>query len=135
MIDENSSRIPIWLLWARSDNGLVTLVAVTLTQRRAVTCRKILLRRFVSVRIEKSEANHLYDPQLDAIWESMYGPDYIRDMQKRAVQIVASERDLLRDGYSNLLGAAALAIQTTDFSILKDCMIELQRKNMIADYL
>ena len=75
MIDETKSRIPIWLIWATTDNGLTTLVAVTLPNSRAGSYRKVILRdpHVITVKIEPSEANHLFNPSWDGAWQTAYG--------------------------------------------------------------
>lgn len=89
MIDETRSRIPVWLLWVTSTNGLVTLVAVALTQRRAMTYREVILQdeNVVLCRIEPSEANHLFNPDWDTAWTAMFGVDYLTEYARQATGV------------------------------------------------
>jgi hypothetical protein len=79
MIDETRSQIPIWLLWVEAASGLVSLGAVTLVQWRARRYRKIILEdpKVVSVRVEPSEANHLYNPLWEDAWQKVYGEKWL----------------------------------------------------------
>jgi hypothetical protein len=75
MIDETKTRIPCWLVWSTTERGVVTLEAIGLTNTYAKQARTVLLSsgRFISVRIELSECNHLFGPDLDETWWKMYG--------------------------------------------------------------
>jgi len=135
MIDENCNRIPIWLLWGRSKNNLVTLVAVTLTQQRAMAYRKMLLSRFVHVQIEKTEANHLYVPNLESTGNDVYGDVFLQKERKTAVELVSADRDKLKAAYTKLLRAVFIALKSRDFGAIEECLRELQQNDMIAAYM
>jgi hypothetical protein len=121
MIDETKSQIPIWLLWARSENGLVTLVAVTLTQLRAKQYQTVLRTRpdFVEVRIEKSEANHLFQPELDVLWERLYGEKFLEKVRKESSKELIHERNKYRRAFIELRRVVYKALRKNDERILK----------------
>ncbi len=77
MIDETKSRIPCWLVWATYDNGNVNLEAISLIHAHAEYARDILLQErssnIVSVKIEPSECNHMFQADLDSKWLEGYG--------------------------------------------------------------
>lgn len=89
MIDETKSRIPIWLIWATTDNGLTTLVGVTLNNTRANSYRKVILNdpHVITVKIEPSEANHLFNPHWDSAWQSAYGESQLTKLIEQAQEV------------------------------------------------
>jgi hypothetical protein len=94
MIDEQKSRIPIWILWVKSTNNLTTLGAMALTQWRANAYRKIILQdsNTTKVKIEKSEANHLFNPNWESNWERMYDEQEIIKIMTCAVEKERKEK-------------------------------------------
>ncbi len=97
VIDETKSRIPIWLVWATTDNSLTTLVGVTLTNSRAVSYRGVVLMdpHVIAVKIEPSEANHLFNPQWDTAWQNAYG-------EPQLTKLVEQTRDVERQRTTQL---------------------------------
>ena len=97
MIDETKSKIPIWLIWAATDNGLTTLVGVTLTNSRAVSYRKTILRdpHVITVKIEPSEANHLFNPQWDYAWQKAYSGPQLAKLAEQATEVERQRRTQL----------------------------------------
>lgn len=79
MIDETKSRIPCWLVWATYENGQVNLEAISLVYSHAKYAKKILLQErknnIVSIKIEPSECNHMFQADLDSKWLEGYGKD------------------------------------------------------------
>jgi hypothetical protein len=88
MIDEQESRIPIWILWVTSTNNLTTLGAITLTQWRANAYRKTIIQdsKVIEVKIEKSEANHLFNPDWESNWERIYDEQEIIRIMTSAIE-------------------------------------------------
>jgi hypothetical protein len=93
MIDETRSRIPIWLLWARTKNDLVTLAAIALTERHAKSYKATTesFDNVVKVNVERSEANHLFNPHWDDMWEAVYGEEFVQELSDR-LDTVATQR-------------------------------------------
>ena len=86
MIDETKTRIPIWLVWSTSQNGLVSLEAVALTNQYARSARAILLTgrpTLVRVYIERTEANHLFAVDLEQMWWRLYGSEVSDYVERR----------------------------------------------------
>ncbi len=115
MIDVDRSRIPIWLLWVRTTNNLVTLGAVALTQRRAREYRKIIERdpQVVRVEVEPSEAHHLYNPDWDSDWQTAYGEEHHKVIARQATEVERKARKSIeweRDQALLALKAAAKRI-------------------------
>lgn len=87
MIDETKARIPCWLVWATYVNGNTNLEAISLVHSHAKYAKKILLEErgnenVVSVRIEPSECNHMFQADLDSKWLENYG----KEASKRLVE-------------------------------------------------
>jgi len=91
MINPKQSRIPAWLLWATTKNGLVTLASITLNQTRAITYKEIIEQdtEVVTVKIEKTEANHLFHPDWEEQWQNAYGTrGHLEDYADRKHEIL-----------------------------------------------
>lgn len=111
MIDETKSKIPIWLIWATTDNGLTTLVGVTLNNTRANSYRKVILNdpHVITVKIEPSEANHLYNPHWDDAWQSAYGEPQLTKLIEQAQEVERQRSIQLEHQLSQALEALGRA--------------------------
>jgi len=96
MIDETKPKIPCWLVWANYENGQVNLESISLNYSHAKYAKRILLQErvtnIVSVKIEPSECNHMFQADLDSKWLEEYG----RSAAKRLVDFHTEtiEKDL-----------------------------------------
>lgn len=131
MIDENKSRIPCWLVWAASQTGVVTLEAVTLTIDRARTYRKVLLespaRDYVSVRVEPTEANHMFGPDLDQVWWQQYGEQALQRSENEKIKHVVDQNATILDAFDELWRACCTLMpnvprDTEGFEAVKGAM-------------
>ena len=95
MIDENQPRIPCWLVWSTSINGLVTLESISLTPKHAEYARRILLDerydKLIDVKIEKSECNHMFAGDLDEIWWKLYGEQAEKRTENTRVDMIKGQ--------------------------------------------
>lgn len=100
MIDETKPKIPCWLTWSTTVDGLVTLESICLTNWIAVQHKKMLqderIKRFISVKIEPAEANHLFAADLDEKWMAEYGQEAFKRNESAIVDILVKERNDLR---------------------------------------
>jgi len=95
LVDVTKPHIPCWLVWVTSENGLVTLMAIALTQKISDQYRDLLGKsgKYVRVKIEKTEANHLFVGSLDELWWEMYGTDAMERIEDDLLDFARKERD------------------------------------------
>lgn len=111
MIDETEPRIPCWLVWSTAQNGAVTMEAIGLTRSYANQARTVLLasnRDFVQVKIEKSECNHLFGPDLDEMWWKFYGEGAQDRVAELMQETLRSQKVVLETNLKVLWEACAL---------------------------
>lgn len=113
MIDETKNRIPIWLIWVTSASGLTSLATVTLTQLRTSEYCKIIIQdsQVIKTNIEISEANYLFNPDWDTVWQSAYGKDHLDSLIKETKSVQQQVITVLECELSEALNALELAGQ------------------------
>jgi len=128
MIDENKPKIPCWVIWSTSENGLVTLEAIDLAHWIAKSHKKLLenevTRKFVMVKIEKSEANHLFAGDLDEKWWEMYGEQVNKRSETIKVESLRKENEHAIECIKKIREDLRQHNKTGDMDILRKIMAE-----------
>ena len=134
MIDENKPKIPCWLIWSTTNTGLVTLESICLANWIAKSHKQMLqderVKNFISVKIEKAEANHLFAADLDQKWWAEYGEASAKRNEMEVVNIEKNRREIAEKHIKEFREAVSEYMTTGEDKRLRSVMtvtMEYQR--------